>query len=153
MVTKLTGLKYHGIQSIADSLCKGNMVTLIREPELDKNPEGTCDGLAYRADCKGVCIGYLPLIRTLRKYYKEAKSDSKRHLIEDWAKSVIAVRRQMKLDTENTGQIKWTAKVWDIRYTDGAEHYKTHDEVDRLEDSSGWKLDAVSIECPFVEPF
>ena len=116
MITRITGVKFHDLSNVAESIVIKNAVQVVREPEWDKEPDRTCDGLAYRCDTKGVCIGYLPLLRTLRKYLADATTDAERERIRQWGLATKAIRQQLKIDGDNIGSDRWTAYVAGLLY-------------------------------------
>ena len=85
-VLKLTGLQHGELKSLQD-ICPGNAVWIERQPEYDKE-----EGKAYRAMCKGVLLGYIPLVATLRTYYAEANTDDQRDLLSQCGRACVKVR-------------------------------------------------------------
>ena len=127
MICKLTGLQFHDIKKIAECLVIVNAVSVDREPSFDKEPDRTCDGRAYVCKTKGVCIGYLPLLRTLRKYMAEAQEEEAKERIRQWGLATKAIRQQLKIDHDNIGREHWTAKVSGILYERADKWLEVHE--------------------------
>ena len=94
----------------------GNQVEITLDPQVDKEPDRKCDGIAYVCHTKGVCIGYLPLLRTLRKYMTEACGEDDKERVRRWGLATKAIRQQLKIDHDNMGISRWTAKVAGLIY-------------------------------------
>lgn len=130
MILQLTGLQYHDITKVQD-ICPGNAVDIIREPKFDK-PEGK----AYKATCKGVVIGYVPLVPTLRGYYNEATSDEQRDSLSQWGTATKAVRVWLESRETYMLESKWTVRVKTLLYN--------HNGVYKREDNG--RVAAVSVD-------
>ena len=157
----LTGLKHHDVQTIAESIVPKNSVTVKHEPELDidlkKKPDRTCDGLAWRCECKGLLIGYIPLIRTLRKYYNEATSDAERESNRQRGLATKAVRDQLRIELENLGTDCHTVKVSGLLYAKEGQflEYPQYSDLcqSEPEEAKKWTLVGVSVCFPSVDAF
>jgi len=149
MRAKLTALKYNMVSSIADNICPNNAVFVYRE-ETDKDSSG----VAYRVDCKSVTIGYLPDLKSLRKYLKDAKTDKEYTDIVEWGKAVKAIRNQFKIDYDQYGTEKWTGVVAQILYTKDGKwvHYQGYSDLAQKDKAEGWALGQVAVTFP-VEVF
>lgn len=112
----MQGAKFHDLQSIAECLVIGNQVVVTLDPEWNKEPDRTCDGIAYACHSKGVLIGYLPLLRTLRKYMAEAYSEDAKERVRRWGLATKAIRQQLKIDHDNACISRWTTKVAGLIY-------------------------------------
>ena len=144
MITKITGIAHGEAKQVAETLCPKNLVTCYRELN-DKDSSG----IAYRVDCKGVKIGYLPDLETLRKYYSDAQNEAERARIKEWGTSVKACRTQFGLDFDLNGQITWTGKVANILYSKDGEWLESND----YRGQEGFKLRQIAIDFPCVEVF
>jgi len=111
MIIPITGLRYHDINKIAEALVPKNMVAIRAEG----NPAAS-RGTAYRIDCKGVTIGYINELATLRKWYREAKTEDGRTEKLLIGKAVRAVRDQFKIDEDNLGYTEWPGEIATILY-------------------------------------
>jgi len=116
MIVKLTGLSHGNLKKL-DDICPGNAVDVTREPKWDK-PEGK----AYKATCKGVEIGYIPLIPTLRGYYQEASNDEQRDRLAQWGRATSAVRLWLESRENYMLESKWTVRVKTLLY----DHFGVH---------------------------
>ena len=122
MIVKITGTQYHDMDEISESVVLRNAVFCVRDPQYDKketSKNGWCDGLSYKMECKGVCVGYLPLLRTIRKHVKEAIDSGNKRKYDDrveLGKAVKAVRKQLLIDSDSTGQERWTCKIVGLLY-------------------------------------
>jgi hypothetical protein len=154
MITKITGNKHHDLSAIADCIVPGNAVFVLRDDAWHKEPENGCDGIAYRCETKGVVIGYLPLLRTLRKYMAEAYSEEARERIRRWGLATKAIRQQLFIDYGNLGTERWVAKVAGLLYFKEGK-WLEFEEFTQLtpEEQSGWKLEQVSINFPDILEF
>lgn len=150
MICKITGTKFHDLEQIAECLVIKNACQVIREA----NPKGS-DGIAYRIDCKGVCIGYLPEIATLRKYYKDANTQEEQARIKEWAEAAKAVRQQFKIDYENNGQESWTGHVAGLLYEKDGKwiEFQDYSDLCQHDENEGWKLRQVAVRFDGVEAF
>lgn len=157
MVIKLTGLAFHELNQIAESLVPGNMAYFVAEEN-----EKASNGIAFRCDCKGVTIGYLPELSTLRKYYRESKKEDERYRISAWGNAVKAVREQFKIDMDNNGQNRWSARVCGLLYADDAGwnsfpkmcyEFDEYSELCQKALADGVVLRQVSVDAESVEPF
>ena len=125
MITRcqLTGLQHSELDKIIEEIAPGNMVTIRHDPELDKEPvndfDHPCDGLAWVVVCKNVKIGYIPLLSTLRDYWRKAGTQEKRDRNEKRAKATIKVRDQLRLDLERNGKEEFITVIGEITYRDG----------------------------------
>lgn len=152
VVIKLTGIAYHDLKDIEDCVVPKNVAYIVRE-----NNEKASDGIAYRADCKGLCIGYVPELATLRKYYKEATSEDERIRIMSWGNAVKLCREQFKIDYDNNGTEQWKAVVSGLLYfNDRTGQWVEFDEYSGLcasGNASGFKLRQISVSVDGVEAF
>lgn len=156
-IIKLTGLKYHEVSDVADCLVIGNAAFVSKESALDKEQDRTCDGVAYRCECKSKLIGYIPLVRTIRKYYGEATSQDKQAKLREWGLACKAVRNQLAIDYANNGQERWTVKIAGLLY-ERADKWIEFDEYSNLcqtnpEEASKWTLKQVAVRFDDVEMF
>jgi len=154
MITKITGLQHHDIDKISDSLVIGNAVFVKRQFELDKEPEKGCDGIAYACTCKNVLIGYLSLIRTLRKYYREANNMEDQKRTKEWGEATKAIRNQLFLDYGNTGQEEWVTRVAGLLYFRNGD-WLEFDKYGILppDEQETWQLRQAAINFDNVEAF
>jgi hypothetical protein len=129
-VVKLTGLA-HGDIAKLETICPGNGVKIIREPKYDK-PEGK----AYKAICKDLIIGYIPLVPTLRAYYEEAYTAEAKARIGDWGEAVVKVREWLDSRVKYQFEESWDVRVKTLLYD--------HDGVHKPYDNG--KVAAVSVE-------
>jgi hypothetical protein len=111
-VLKLTGLQHGELDKLQD-ICPGNAVWIERQPEYDK--EG---GKAYKAMCKGVLLGYIPLVPTLRTYFDEANNDDQKDRIAQWGRACVKVR--MWLDSRK--KFPLVVRVQTILYDHDGKH-------------------------------
>ena len=111
MVTQVTGLAHSDFAKVAESVCKGNEVQIVREPKQDRN-----EGKAYKAFCKETHIGYLPLISTLRGYYRKAKNDDCRNRINQWGIATRAVREWLEGREKYNNETEWSVRVQTLLY-------------------------------------
>ena len=110
-MTQITGLAHSDFAKIAESVCPGNEVQIVREPEQDRN-----EGKTYKAFCKGTHIGYLPLISTLRGYYRKAKNDACRNRINQWGIATRAVREWLEGREKYNNETEWSVRVQTLLY-------------------------------------
>ena len=129
-VIKLTGLAHGDIKEL-ETICPGNSVTIIREPKYDK-PEG----LAYKALCKDLVLGYIPLVPTLRAYYADAYTKEAQVRINDWGVAVGKVRLWLDSRVKYQFEDCWQVRVHTLLYD--------HDGVHKPQDNG--KVAAVSVE-------
>jgi hypothetical protein len=108
-------------------------------------------GVAYKIECKGVSIGYLPDIKTLRGYLKDCNDDKQYSNLVEWGKAVKAIREQFKLDFNNLGQENWLGTIAEVLYTNGKEWIGFCDFSD-LKEPAGWTLSQIAVTFP-VEVF
>lgn len=120
-VLKLTGLAYGDLDKLRETICPGNAVFIGREPEYDK-PEGK----AYVAMCKGLKLGYIPLLDTLRGYYKEAHTQDARGRIAQWGNACNCVRIWLESREKYNSEVEWVVWVKTLLY----DHDGVHTEVD-----------------------
>ena len=154
MITTITGTKHHDLNLIAESVVPKNIVFVTHDAQWDKPKENGCDGLAWKCTTKGVDIGYLPLVRTLRKYLKDAYSDEARQRIIDRGRATKQIRTQLRIDYENNGTEEFKAFVTGLLYfKDGK--WLEFDALSRLspKEQAGWTLEQVSINFPDVLDF
>lgn len=156
-ILKLTGLQYHDIKDIADCLVIGNGAFVSKEEAYDKEPLAGCDGYAYRVDCKSKLIGYVPLLRTLRKYYSEANSQEKQARLKDWGLACKAVRNQLAIDYANNGQERWTVKIAGILYERADKWIEFQEYSDICQsnpaEAAKWTLKQLAVRFDSVEMF
>jgi hypothetical protein len=154
LAVKLTGIAHHEAKQIQDCIVPKNGVKIVREANAKAS-----DGFAYRADCKGLLIGYIPELSTLRKYYSEAYSESKRHEVSAWGSAVKACREQFKIDYEMNGTESWSAKVCGLLYSktiDGIEawvEFEQYSDLCQAGQGEGWNLRQISVLVDGVECF
>ncbi len=154
IAVKLTGIAHHHSKEIAECIVPKNSVII----RLEAN-EKASNGFAYSAVCKGLLIGYLPELDTLRKYYADATTDSKRANISAWGHAVKACREQFKIDYENSGTEEWKATVCGLLYCkviDGCEVWIEFDQYSDLcqrGEGVGWTLRQISVLIDGVEGF
>ena len=115
-IVKLTGIAHHDIESL-ETLCPGNLVTIIREPKYDK-PEG----LAYKAICKDIVIGYVPLVSTLRSYWAEAYTEDAKGRIAEWGEAVGSVRTWLDSRVKYQFEDTWNVQVKTLLYDHDGVH-------------------------------
>ena len=113
---KLTGLA-HGNLDKLDDICPGNAVFIEREEKYDK-PEGK----AYKATCKGLTLGYIPLVQTLRGYYKEAYSPEQKKRIFLWGEDTVAVRGWLESRERYNMETEWVSRVKTLLYDHDGVH-------------------------------
>jgi len=103
MKLRLTGLKLYNLDEIKESMGRKNIVYIVRE----ENRYGT-NGIAYRAETKGVQIGYLPEAESVRTKWHGDKEQNER-----LAQSIDYIRLKApkrfgclitELNVENTNQ-------------------------------------------------
>ena len=103
MKLKITGLKMYNLDEIRDVMGRKNAVFMVRE----ENRYGT-NGIAYRAESKGVQIGYLPEAKSVREKWQGNREENER-----LAKSIDYIRLKAPkrfgclitdLNVENTNQ-------------------------------------------------
>jgi hypothetical protein len=82
MRLKITGLKMYNLDEIKESIGRKNILFMVRE----KNRKGS-NGIAYRAETKGVQVGYLPEADSVRNKWKGNKEEN-----EKLAKSIDYIR-------------------------------------------------------------
>ena len=150
MVIKLTGLAHHKAAEIAESLVPGNVAFIIRED----NPKGS-NGIAYRCECKGHLIGYVPELATLRKYYREATSEDERNRIKAWGECVKACRNQFAIDFDNNGQERWKSRVSGLLYYNNGQwiEFDEYSALCQEGKADGWALRQIAVCVDGVEPF
>ncbi len=157
MITRITGSKHHDLSKIADSIVIKNLVTVTLDPQWDKEPDRTCDGIAYKCSTKGVCIGYLPLLRTLRGYMNDAYSDEARERVRQWGLATKAIRQQLKIDRDNIGQTEWKAYVAGLLYSKDGKWIEFQEYSDLCQsnpaEAAKWRLEQVSVDFRFVLEF
>ena len=112
-VVRLIGLIHGQWDDIKESIGPGNRVTLEHDKAWDR-PEGN----AYRAKYGGCAIGYIPLVPTLRKFYKEAHSDVERHKHTEWGRATVKVREWLDSRVKYNHEESWSIPVWGILYHD-----------------------------------
>lgn len=153
----ITGMKHHDVRDIADCLVPKNAVIVTRDPEWDKEADRTCDGLAYKCECKGVVIGYIPLVRTLRKYYNDATSETGRSRNKERGLATKAVRDQLRTEWESVGTDRWTVRITGLLYANEGKFIEYQEYSDlcqsKPEEAERWKLCEVSIEFDDVHAF
>jgi len=101
---------------VEETLCPGNLVTLVREEVPLKWDES---GIAYAVFCKGIQIGNVPSRKRVAEYWVKAKKKGQTEKMasrEKWGKCTVAVRTQFGLDYDNLGTEQWTAHVHEIIY-------------------------------------
>jgi hypothetical protein len=166
MRTKLAGVAHNKVKEIRDTICPKNLVTIERAPELDNDPinEGKpnyCDGLAYRCVCKGVPIGYLGLLRTIRTYKSDATNGSEQDYERwfQWGTSTKAIRTQFKLDLDAHGeeafpQQGFISQLLYAKRGDKSKKTKDYQKLSALspEEQEEWYIMQISVEFP-VETF
>ena len=151
-ILKLTGLRYHEVGEIADCLVIGNAAFITKEPALDKDPERSCDGFAYRCECKGKLIGYIPLIRTIKKYYNEAITQEAQARVREWGIACRAVRNQLATDWGHHNRESWTVVIAGLLYErDGK--WIEFEEFSHRADADKWTLRQVAVRFDEVEMF
>ena len=116
IATKLTGLQHGQIELIKESVCVGNLVKIVRDPEWDK-PEGK----AYKAICKDVKIGYVPLLSTLRGYWKDADTQTKRDRINEWGVATSKIREWLESREKFHFETEWNTKICMMLYWENGE--------------------------------
>jgi len=84
---RLTGMLHGDWSKVRETIGFGNLVTLKHVPEFD-----TEEGTAWQASYAGLVIGYIPLVPTLRGYYKEAKTIEERTRLTEWGLAATRVR-------------------------------------------------------------
>ena len=155
MIITITGMKHHEVQSISDCMVPKNVVQVERDSQLDKKPQDGCDGLAYKCTCKGVLIGYIPLLRTLRKYYKDSTTEAQ--LVKNRRRGIAtkAVRNQLLIDSDNLCTELWQAKVVTLLYAKHGKFVEFPDWSDlcQMGEQGGWELCEVGINFDNVEEF
>jgi|SRR6056297_492629 len=154
MITTITGTKHHDLNKISDCLVPKNLVFVTHDEKWDKPAENGCDGLAWKCTTKGVDIGYLPLVRTLRKYLKDAHSNEARQRIIDRGRATKQIRNQLRIDYENNGTDQFKAIVAGLLYFKKGK-WLEFDEFSMLspEEQAGWTLEQVAINFPDVLDF
>jgi len=119
MILQLTGLQYYDIKKLKD-ICPGNAVDIIREPIKDM-PEGR----AYKAMCKGLMIGYIPLVSTIGRYQEDASSDEKVKSLNEWIEATKAVRVWLNSRETYMLESKWTVRVKTLLYNHNGVYKRT----------------------------
>jgi hypothetical protein len=103
MRLKITGLKMYNLDQIKESMGRRNIVFMVRE----ENRHGS-NGIAYRAETKGMQVGYLPEADSVRNKWHGNKEENER-----LAKSIDYIRLKAPkrfgclitdLNVENTSQ-------------------------------------------------
>ena len=155
-VMKVTGLKHWGIKEIHESIVpstaegavRGNSCEVIRE----LNEDGT-DGIAYRVECKGVKIGYIPEVASLQRYADEAEQEGNWERAEEYSIGVEEcerLRKRFGREFESTGTMKWTGVIHFIKWVkDGKvrdEKWKTFDQMTEKDFADGYEPALLSIE-------
>lgn len=154
LAVKLTGIAHSKASEIEESVVPRNYAVIKREP----NEKGT-DGIAYACYCKGLMIGYVPELPTLRKYYSEARTESKRHEISVWGHAVKSCRYQFKIDYENNGTDEWKASICGLIYCKETSSCETWIEFDEYSElcqqgmADGFVLRQISVLVDGVESF
>ena len=110
MRVMLTGLQYADIDKVKECVCVGNAVHIVREPEFDKEEK------AYKAICKGVKIGYIPCVETIRGYYKASNHDAHRSDLATWGRATKAIREWLESRERYQMEDEWVVRVAEITY-------------------------------------
>lgn len=151
MVIKLTGLAHHHLQDVAESVVPKNLCFIRAEEN-----KYASNGIAFAVYCKGQLIGYVPELKTLREYYKDAQTEEKRFRIQEWGKAVSAVRDQFRLDMD-AGITEWKAQICSLLYTDGSAYaeYQEYSDMCQNEplEAKKWTLQQISVTVDGVLPF
>ena len=121
VVVRLIGLKHHQWNEIKDSIGVGNMVLVEHDPSLDNEK-----GKAYSVSYGGFLIGFLPLVPTLRGYYKEAPTDADRERIAEWGRATVKVREWLDSRMKYHHEESWSVPVQTVLFKDET-GYNTND--------------------------
>ena len=112
-VVRLIGLTFGQWDDIKDTIGPGNRIQLVHDKAWDK-PEGN----AYKAIYGGCAIGYIPLVPTLRKLYKEAHSDAERNRHAEWGRATVKVREWLDSKVKYHHEESWVIPVHTILFHD-----------------------------------
>ena len=121
-VVRLIGLKHHDWDKIRETIGVGNLVTLSHDSQWDK-PEGK----AYKAEYGGFQIGYIPLVPTLREYYKAAQCDAERDRLAQWGQAASKVREWLDSRVKYNHEESWMVPVHTILFRDQNGVYNSAD--------------------------
>ena len=117
---KLTALQHSDFEKVKDVICKGNMVYIIPRPDLDKF--GKAGEHAYEVICKGVSIGFIPLLSTLRGYWKDAVTKDGQEAICKWGVAVEALRHHLDSQVKYQMKEEIIGKVCELLYLHQGEY-------------------------------
>jgi len=138
IVVEMTGIAHGSIKQIEETICPRNLVE-IRDEENQKASKG----VAFAAFCKGVKIGYVPELDTLRGYYRAATSDEERMRIDLRGRATRALRGQLWTDMGLHGKVCTTGTIREILYSNDFEWKSSLDLPE--EDRDKWTLRKVSV--------
>ena len=110
-VVRLIGLMHHDWSKVRESIGIKNRVVVQHDPQWDK-PEGR----AYKVSYAGQVIGYIPLVPTLRGYYKEAQSDAERERLGEWGRATSKVREWLDSRVKYQFEAEWGVTVHSVLY-------------------------------------
>jgi len=157
MICQLTALRYEHVQDIAESLVPKNSVQVFRE----ENPKDS-SGVAYKIICKGVCIGYMPDLKTLRKYYSDTTTMAEQTRIREWGRADKAIRTQYGIDYDQSGTEQWVGRITTLLYATDANwtpnkivaiEWQEYSDLCQAGKAEGYKLRQVSVLFDGVECF
>ena len=134
IVCRLIGLEHHDWDKIKHSVGVGNLATVEHEAEWDKE-----EGLSYRVSYGGFVIGHIPLVPTLRTFYKKATSKAERDRNEAWGGAAVAVRLWLDSRVKYNHEEKWEIPVWGVLFRD-ENGYNTKDRGEPTQISLGFEL-------------
>ena len=153
MIVKLTALRHGDIGKIEDGIVPKNRCAIAAEVN-----EHASNGVAYVAYCKGLKIGYIPELKTLRGYLRDAKTQEAQSRVIEWGKATRAVRDQFRIDADNNGQAEWAATVAGLLYCcegnpDTWLEYQAYSDLAQAGNAGGFHLRQLAVSVDGVEAF
>ena len=150
MIVKLNALAHGDIGKIEDCIVPKNRCS-IRAVE----NKHASNGVAYVVYCKGLEIGMIPELNTLRKYLKDAKSQEAQSRVIEWGKATRAVRDQFRIDEDALGQTEWGASVAGLLYCkdDAWLEYQAYSDLAQKGSASGFHLRQLAVSVDGILAF
>lgn len=151
MIVKLNGSNKVDLSTIEETLAIGNVVRIVRE----ENIHDSC-GVAYPTFCKGLEIGGIPDLETIRKWLRKArkkKQPQKCKKLTEWGMATRAVRDQFVIDYDGLGTEEWTGRVNEIIYEKDGKTKNTEKFSAICQDGrpDGWIIQQIAINIHGVE--
>ena len=150
MIVKLNALAYGDIAQIEDCVVPKNRCTILAVEN-----EHASNGVAYVVYCKGLLIGYIPELATLRGYLKDANTQEAQARVIEWGKATRAVRDQFRIDADNNGAEEWAATVAGLLYCKDEEwlEYQEYSDLAQAGGADGFHLRQLAVDVVGVEAF